>query len=446
MTHDSAYAIVPDPTTSPDRRQTPGVGVGVAVGPVVLRLVDPLTLGQQGIPGRDGAEVFHRYSSNNGRHDAALSRVTDVKHGLVVVAVYEYNGLATLVGTRLPQADLLYNRFDVSGDLTRIDRFGRVTSDIWTRGISTDQNPATYQVFRDMYDVDVTWDRASNIVRTEDNVYPGWDWDYSLDGRDRLVGAERGDWNGGNGEIDDTAFEELWALSQTGNWLNHKLDLDGSGTYTGAGELDDTGTFNVVNELLARDIDSNSTDDFTLDYDDAGNLIDDGEHYEYVYDAFGRLRVVKARGTTNVVEENRYNGLNHRITWHYDVDDGSGGGPDGTVDSDDPVYVFVYDDRWRIVAVYRDDHTDIDANPKEQFTYHNAGLRGGGGSSYIDSVILRDRDATGEWHEEADSTLEERVYYCQNWRADVVALFTDTGHMIQQVRYDAYGVPFRRGG
>jgi len=57
-------------------------------------------------------------------------------------------------------------------------------------------------------------------------------------------------------------------------------------------------------------------------------------------------------------------------------------------------------------------------------------------------VVLRDRDANTAWHEEADGTLEERVYYCQNWRADVVALFSDTGHMLQQVRYDPYGVPF----
>ncbi len=73
---------------------------------------------------------------------------------------------------------------------------------------------------------------------------------------------------------------------------------------------------------------------------------------------------------------------------------------------------------------------------------HNAGLAGGGRSSYIDSVILRDRDANTAWEDEADGTLEERVYYCQNWRADVVALFGANGHMLHQVRYDPYGVPF----
>lgn len=57
-------------------------------------------------------------------------------------------------------------------------------------------------------------------------------------------------------------------------------------------------------------------------------------------------------------------------------------------------------------------------------------------------MILRDRDANTAWEDQADGTLEERTYYCQNWRADVVALMTDGGELINQVRYDPYGVPF----
>jgi len=39
-------------------------------------------------------------------------------------------------------------------------------------------------------------------------------------------------------------------------------------------------------------------------------------------------------------------------------------------------------------------------------------------------------------------TLEERVYFCQNWRADVSAILTDTGKMVEWVKHSAYGVPF----
>jgi RHS repeat-associated protein len=68
---------------------------------------------------------------------------------------------------------------------------------------------------------------------------------------------------------------------------------------------------------------------------------------------------------------------------------------------------------------------------------------------YIDSVILRDRDAdnTGGWAGSPDGTLEERTYYVQNWRADVVALLTDAGQLIQQIRYDGLTpAAARRGG
>lgn len=115
-----------------------------------------------------------------------------------------------------------------------------------------------------------------------------------------------------------------------------------------------------------------------------------------------------------------------------------GGDPDGVVDGDDPWFWFCYDESWRIVAVFRDE----DDHPKEVYVHHNAGLDGYGVSSYIDAVVLRDRDANTAWAAEADGTLEERVHYCQNWRADVVALFGSNGHMLQQVRYDPYGVPF----
>ncbi len=36
----------------------------------------------------------------------------------------------------------------------------------------------------------------------------------------------------------------------------------------------------------------------------------------------------------------------------------------------------------------------------------------------------------------------ERLYYCQNRRADVVALVTSSGRQVEQARYSAYGVPF----
>ncbi|MBX3402906.1 MAG: hypothetical protein KF699_05770 [Phycisphaeraceae bacterium] len=102
------------------------------------------------------------------------------------------------------------------------------------------------------------------------------------------------------------------------------------------------------------------------------------------------------------------------------------------------MYYLCYDDKWRVVGGWRGADTD----PKELFIYHAAGVAGYGGSSYIDSVVLRDRDNTDKWYNAADGTLETRHYYAQNWRADVSAIFDNAGAVIEWQKYSAYGVPF----
>jgi RHS repeat-associated protein len=194
--------------------------------------------------------------------------------------------------------------------------------------------------------------------------------------------------------------------------------------------------------LLTRDTDNNSSVNHTLDYDAVGNMISDGND-TYIYDAFGRLRKVIS-ATLALVAEYRYNALGFKIAWHYDtMTTGTPPtpGPDGAVTSADPWYFFCFDERWRIVATFR----GSDAEPKEVFVRHAAGLDGRGGSSYIDSVILRDRDANTDWTEASDGTLEERIYYCQTggWRADVSVVLTSGGPMsgcgLERAKYLACG-------
>ncbi len=406
----------------------------------------------------DGTAITYQYAATGGALDAAINRVSSVKVGTTTVATYEYLGLAQVVGAELPEPELVYNRFTPgasSGDYDRMDIFGRVEHDIWTRGIDTDSN-GSYDVHRDFYDHEIGWSMSSNIDLVQDKVYPGWDVAYTNDGLERLATDQRGDWDGVNEEIDGPRFLENWTLSQTGNWDRHQLDLDGDSSFGGTDELNDTGTLNLVNELRYRDKNSDTTDDVTLGYDDLGNLTDDGEDYKYVYDVWGRLRKVTDR-SDDLVAEYTYNGLGHRTGWHYDVDADSTVEANTSGNSEDPWYHWVHDDRWRQVATYRVLHYkagggwtwDEDINdsvlPKEDFVHHDAGLAGHGSSSYIDSVILRDADSNTSWSAASDGALEERTYYCQSWRADVVALLTDAGQLIQQVRYDPYGVPFGIG-
>jgi RHS repeat-associated protein len=144
--------------------------------------------------------------------------------------------------------------------------------------------------------------------------------------------------------------------------------------------------------------------------------------------------MVRVRNWSNdaLVAEYTSNGLGFRTSWKYDAK------ASGTVDGSDPVYWFTHDEKWRIVATYRGSDTD----PREVFVWHSAGMDGGGGSSYIDSVVLRQDDTTTAWTAAPD-TLNRRVYPLQNWRADVVAVYDlNEGIIAERVRYSAYGVPF----
>ncbi len=376
--------------------------------------------------------LTYEYKSANGLHDDDVSRVTKVRVvvglNVTTLATYEYLGVGQIVGTNYPEPDAFSNLYTGSG-YVHMDRFNRVTTNRWTKDLATD---------RDFYDVYISYDRDSSITAVVDNIHVDgsgdglYDVAYTIDNVNRLTKSQWGDWDGST--LTNEQREKLWTLTQTGNWDIVQLDLEDDGDYNGPGEYNDDRTHNIVNELTARDTDDNGTDDYTLVFDKLGELTDDDEFYEYKYDAFGRLIEVAKTSTEALVVEYTYNGLGHRIGWHYDVD------ADGAVEntSDDPWYYFAYDESWRIVATYR----AADTSPKEQFAYHNAGLGGYGGSSAIDGVILRDKDASTNWEDASDGTLEERVYYCQNWRGDVSVVIEDDADMVEWVKYSSYGIPF----
>jgi hypothetical protein len=105
------------------------------------------------------------------------------------------------------------------------------------------------------------------------------------------------------------------------------------------------------------------------------------------------------------------------------------------VDSSDPTYYSTFDERWRNVATSR----STDANPKEFFLYHAAGTGGLGGSSHIDDMVMRDRDANTAGYAAADSTKEERRFFCQDYHHNVCAVLSDGGKIIETVKYSSFG-------
>ena len=358
--------------------------------------------------------------------DDDVSRVSVLKDGAARIVTYGYLGVGHVVQTYYDQPDVKwYLDEDGSGDYPDLDRFNRVTTSKWTTDLATDQN---------FYDIDITYDRNSGITLIEDNVHAGFDVSYTNDDINRLTSAQEGTW-GGSSISSETRHQE-WTLDHLGNWDAGKLDLNGDGDWTDTDEYNDDRGHNKVNELETRDVDDDGTDDYTLTYDEVGNLTDDGETYEYVWDVFGRLRKVWNQGKTTLLAEFKYNGLGYRISVHEDNVAPAG------VTAADKWFHYAYDERWRQVATFRED----DSDPKEEFLPHQAGLDGSGGSSYIDLVVYRDRDANTAWTSASDGTLEEKVYFCQNWRADVSAIVAINGDLVEWVKYSAYGVPFGMPG
>jgi RHS repeat-associated protein len=271
-----------------------------------------------------------------------------------------------------------------------LDTLNRVVGSKWTKDLSTDV---------DFYRYTLTYDRNSNITKADqaddsnaDSIadgHVGFDIAYTMDNLNRLTVADEGTFSGGS--ITSRTRKQEWTLTQTGNWSLDKLDLNGDADWSDPDEWQDSKTFNKVNEIGTRDLDATpgtTGDNYTLAYDAAGNMTNDGTDYKYEWDAFYRLRKVKTQGGV-LVAEYRYNGLGYRTGVHEDTD------TDSDVDGSDLWYYSAYDERWRMVATYRSSDTD----PKERFVHQQAGDGGFGGNSYIDLVAFREKDTDAKWYE-----------------------------------------------
>ena len=178
-------------------------------------------------------------------HDDELSRVTNEKDSTIRLAVYEYNGVADVVGTTYAEANVKSVVYGSSpGTYDDLDTFGRITRSKWTTGSS-----------KDFYKVEIGYDRNSNVAYVDDKVHTGFDALYTIDSLNRLTTADEGTRSGGT--ITSRTRKQEWTLSHTGNWDREKLDLDGNGSWGGANEHDDTRTHTKANEISTRDTDSN---------------------------------------------------------------------------------------------------------------------------------------------------------------------------------------------
>ena len=336
--------------------------------------------------------------------------------------VYRYGGAATKVVGYLPESAVQSRAAwpTTSGWDLGFDRFGRpIRTYIYKNGAGT------------YVDLRVSHDDNSNISAVENAWVTPWSATYESDGLNRLKGAKQGVMT--SGSISTIVQQEDWQtaggslkLDQVGNWIDYTRKRETVTQDEWAGN-----TFSGINTYTK--IDKVSGADWLPEYNPKGlSKKDDSsggstKGYQYTYDAWDRLvRVtLTAAGGSGEVAAYRYNGLGHRIARAWDDN------KDSVVDSSDTWHHLQTNERWQEVAVWKAGDTDV----MEVFTYGQAGMDGYGGSSYIDDIICRERDIT------TNGSFDDRYYYLQNWRHDVVAIMTYDGAVKERVMYDAYGRP-----
>ena len=87
----------------------------------------------------------------------------------ILLATYDYQGAGRLVGTHLPGPSVRNLRYDDTGSYdNHLDRFGRPIADRWTKHDLPDAPGETV----DFYDVELGWDRNSNVTHAIHHVHP----------------------------------------------------------------------------------------------------------------------------------------------------------------------------------------------------------------------------------------------------------------------------------
>ncbi|HYD02208.1 MAG TPA: RHS repeat-associated core domain-containing protein [Phycisphaerales bacterium] len=368
------------------------------------------------------SSTFDNTSFGATLYDADAGRVTSMTRSYptssILTNLFRYGGSGVLVQNYLAESAVANNM--ASGGTTgwddSMDRFGRATRRMWRNGSSG----GTY------YKVEPAYDQNSNITAAENIWVTPWSSTYESDGLNRLKELEFGIMT--TGAISTVVQKEDWhasgtlKLDQVGNWIDYTRTREGASQDAWAGN-----TFTKINtytkfEKGATDVEPEYNPKGLPTKDDKTVATTKG--YRYTFDAWDRLVTVKDT-SNNLVAEYRYNGLGHRIGWHYDEN------ASGATDGSDDWFYFQYNERWQQVGMWRAG----DTAPTEVFVYLNAGRDGFGGSSYIDDCVLRERDTN------ANGTFDDRYYYLQNWRHDVVCIMNYDGAVKERLTYDAYGRP-----
>ena len=192
--------------------------------------------------------IIHTVYDGHGGIDDAISRANaladDNGSGSAgdAIATYSYLGSSRTVIKDYPLPDLRLDYIGSpsggDGGYANLDRFGRVTTHLWEDYSAGAGNEV------DVFHIAHGYDRASNRLYADRQVYESYSEDYDYDGLHRLTGYEQGRFAPGS-ESSGGAIEDHWKLRDR-DWT-----LDQVGNQTAVADYGitwRTDAFNAANE------------------------------------------------------------------------------------------------------------------------------------------------------------------------------------------------------
>ncbi|MEM8493868.1 MAG: RHS repeat-associated core domain-containing protein [Planctomycetota bacterium] len=310
-----------------------------------------------------GREVFYQYASGLDADVSRLTQLTDDAAGTALLESFTYLGLGTVVergrgnGIDLTHIGTVTAGDDGGDQYVGFDRFGRIENMLWTDGTTTSDSFA--------YGYDRNGNRLyeENLLTTgHDELYHDGGGGGGYDGLNRLTSFARGDLNGTFDAITGTAARtQAWDLDALGNMPTVTTD--------GVAESRTTDSQNRLTDVGSE----------TLAHSANGEMTEDEEGRELVYDAWGRLTewVLQpgARGGAPIESVSyAYDTLNRRIART----------PLGYTRSDAVLAggeLYFHSVQWQVIEE-RDDTDDLLATNVWS-------------PVYVDAMIARDENAQG---------------------------------------------------
>jgi RHS repeat-associated protein len=363
----------------------------------------------------DGRVISYDYGTADSMNDA-LSRIASIIDDVSSTHLVEYSYLGpyTFVEVDYTEAHIKYTLVGTSGgsdpdtgDIYRgLDRFGRIKDSYWyDYGSSTDVDRIKYG-----------YDRNGSRLWRENTVAASYgknfDERYAYDLIDRLKAIDRGDLNANKDAVSNLQFAQDWSLDATGNWRTFREDDDGDATW----DLNQQRTANQVNEITAI-TETAGPSWVTPTYNRAGNMTtipkpaDPTQSFTATYDAWNRL--VKIEESGNTVAQYEYDGAKRRCVKKTYAS--------GQLD-ETRHFFYTEPSRWQVI----EERVGSSITPDRQFVW---GLR------YIDDILLRDRDTTG------DGAFDERLYGTQDANWNVSSIASAGGVVQERYGYHPYGTP-----